>query len=410
MMRFQINEQQKTILTVYAPSVVMGFGHGMAAPAIPLLAASFDVPIGIAAQVITAQIVGRILFILPSGVLVDQIGAKKSMMIGPFFLSLAAVVAALAPSFPVLLVAVFIQGAGSNLWQIAREIAVIEVVRPEQRGRAISALFGVAQIGNIVGPVVGGVVTDVWGFRALFLSYALLGVVVMVIATTLKETQQARRNRSSMFDFGRISDLDPAFRLTFLILIFGTFCMMLRLTIVSSMIPLFVGKELGFSATEVGGILGINGVVSMAMLIPAGFVSDKIGRKAAIVPAALFTSASFLVFGVSNSLLMLSVAAALQGVASGFAFGSMSTATFDIAPPGGIAKFQSLRRFSADLGALAGPPVAGAVAGLYETRGVFLFFAPLYLLSAALLTFVAKETHPRFRRVAPLIAEAGTTV
>jgi len=45
---------------------------------------------------------------------------------------------------------------------------------------------------------------------------------------------------------------------------------------------------------------------------------------------------------------LLTLGAALNGLGSGFALGSMTTSTFDIAPEGGIARFQSLRRFAAD--------------------------------------------------------------
>ena len=103
------------------------------------------------------------LFVLPAGILVDRIGSKRAMLIGPALLAVAAITAGFAPSFPVLLTAVFFQGAGANIWQIAREIAVLNLVKPDQRGRAMSAFFGISQLGMALGPVLGGVLTDLWG-------------------------------------------------------------------------------------------------------------------------------------------------------------------------------------------------------------------------------------------------------
>jgi MFS family permease len=401
----QLSENTKGLLTIYAPSLVMSFGMGMIVPAIPLLAASFGVSVGLAAQVVTAQILGRMLFVLPAGAVVDAIGPKRAMIAGPALLIAAAVTAGFAPSFLILIVAVFFQGAGSNLWQIAREVAVIDLVRADQRGRAMSAFFGVAQIGTTLGPILGGVVTDAFGFRALFLVYAALGASVMAISFSLKEMAVERPRRSSFFDFGRLRDIDPLFRTTFLVLIFATFCMMQRGTIFNSMIPLFAGAELGYSATRVGTLFGIVGLVNTLMIVPSGFISDKLGRKAATVPAASLTGLAFLVFGVADGMALLVVGAALQGLAQGFSLGSLTTSTFDIAPDGSVAKFQSLRRFSAEVGTMTGPPLAGLVANLYAVQGVFLVFAPIYLVSAFLLAFVARETHPD-KRLRPKIAEA----
>ena len=195
-------------------------------------------------------------------------------------------------------------------------------------------------------------------------------------------------------------------------LIFATFCMFLRGTVLNSMLPLYVGVDLGYSATRVGTLFGIAGLVNTLMILPSGFISDRFGRKAATVPAAALTGLSFVLFSAADTMTMLSVAAAVQGLATGFALGSLTTSTFDIAPRGEAARFQSLRRFAAEIGTLSGPAIAGAVAGLYAPGDVFLVFAPIFLVSALLLAFVGRETHPSRRRmsVAVVAAESQTPV
>lgn len=390
----RLSEKTRGLLAIYLPSLLVSFGTGMTAPAIPLMAASFGISTALAAQVVTAQILGRMIFVLPSGALVDRIGSKRSMILGAGLLTLAAIAAGFAPTFPLFLAAIFFKGAGANLWQIAREVAVIELVRPEQRGRAISVFFGISQLGTPLGPVFGGIVTDVWGFRALFLAYAALGLLVMAVSLTLREMKQEKRKPASIAKFASLSGLDPVFRTTFLVLIFATFCMFLRGTVLNSMLPLYAGVELGYSATRVGSLFGIAGLVNTLMIFPSGFLSDRFGRKAATVPAAALTGISFVAFAAADSMPMLAAAAALQGLGTGFALGSLTTSTFDLAPKGEAARFQSLRRFAAELGTLTGPALAGVVASLYTPGGVFLFFAPIFLVSALLLAVVARETHP----------------
>jgi MFS family permease len=397
-MSFTLNKTTLSLLSIYIPSLIMSFGMGMLAPAVPLLAVSFGVSVGLAAQILTAQMVGRILTVMPAGMMVDTLGRKPVMVMGASVLALGSIAAAFTPSFLFLIGSRFIQGVGGSLWGIAREVAAMDLVRPEQRGRAMSIFFGMTHVGMAMGPVFGGVITDLMGFRALFLIYAGLAVGVLFISMTIKETRVKQPRRAgSPFAFPKLSELDAYFRMTFLILIFATFTMMVRGTVMNSMLPLYVGMDLGYSATQIGSLFGVAGLVNAAMIVPAGFLSDKIARKAATVPASALTGIAFIVFFLADNLILLYVASAIYGLGIGLSSGSLTTSTFDLAPEGGMARFQSLRRFSAEIGMLAGPPSAGFIANAYSPRAVFLFFAPLYLISAFLLAVVARETHPKRR-------------
>ena len=402
-MKISLSENTRGLLIIYIPSLVISFGMGMLAPAVPLLATSFGVSVGLAAQVITAQMVGRMAAVMPAGVMVDTLGRKPSMVAGAGVLALGSIAAAFAPSFLLLMASRFIQGIGGSLWQIAREVAAMDLVRLDQRGRAMSAFFGMSQVGMAMGPVLGGVITDLMGFRALFLVYAAMAVAVLLVSLSVKETGVKRpRKKGSLFSFPKLSELDPYYRTTFLILIFATFAMMIRGTVMNSMLPLYVGTGLGYSATRIGSLFGVVGLINAVMILPAGFISDKIGRKAATVPAAALTGVSFLIFFLATDLPLLYLAAATYGLGVGLSAGSLTTSTFDLAPPGGMARFQSLRRFSAEIGMLAGPPSAGLIANAYSPGAVFLFFAPIYLVSALLLAVVARETHPKRRPAVPV--------
>jgi MFS family permease len=45
-------------------------------------------------------------------------------------------------------------------------------------------------------------------------------------------------------------------------------------------------SNLGYSASEAGYLFGVVGLIQLLMIAPAGYLSDKVGRKAAVVPAA----------------------------------------------------------------------------------------------------------------------------
>ena len=131
------------------------------------------------------------------------------------------------------------------------------------------------------------------------------------------------------------------------------------------------------------------------MIVPAGFISDKIGRKWATVPPALLAGIAFVAYPLVIGQTGLLTLAVMLGIANGMALGSMRTYTYDIVPKHARAQFQGMRRTIGDLGSFTGPLLGGVIANTFSAGISFLFFAPLHLLAAFLLIAAAKESLPR---------------
>lgn len=397
----KLDENTRTLINLYIPSTIVSLGQGMVLPTTPALAASFDVLPALAAQVVTAQLAGRMLVTLPSGIVIDRLGRKPAMIVGPLLIVLGSLLTVMTPSFALLVVAQFIAGAGAAIWQLAREVAAIDLIRPNQRGRVLALFFGINSAGQALGPVLGGIVTDWYGFRAVFLLSLVLSIGVIGLSMMIPETgKHTPHGQSHVFDFGKLTDLEPMYRVTYLVLILATFAAMLRMTVVNAMLPLRVETELGFSSTEVGALFGVMGMTNLVVMGPAGWVSDRFGRKAATVPAALLSAVAFLVYPFAADMLSLSIISVIVGTASGFALGAMTVYTYDIVPDHARARLQALRRTLGEVGGLGGPALAGAVATMTGPGATFLVFAPVHLISGLLLAFAAVETAGR-KRAAP---------
>jgi MFS family permease len=297
------------------------------------------------------------------------------------------------------LFAQFLWGFGLTMWRLGRELAAIDAVRIDQRGRLISALFGIQAAGDALGPFMGGVILDTLGFRSLFLIFAVITAIVLAISATIRETTKLTYQPSgAAFGFPQLSQINPLFRVTYMVLLVATFSAQLRADVLRSMLPLYAVDELGYSATNVGFLFFVVGIVTFAMIIPAGFISDKLGRKWAAAPPALLATIAFVAYPLIKGIPGLLVLSALQGIANGMALGSMTTYTYDIVPHHSRAQYQSLRRMSGEFGALTGPMLGGIFANAFGAGITFLFFAPVHLLSAFLLTAVAKESLPQRQR------------
>lgn len=97
----------------------------------------------------------------------------------------------------------------------------------------------------------------------------------------------------------------------------------------------------------------------------------------------------------------LAIVSGILGLSAGFAIGTMTSFTYDIIAEEGRGVLQALRRSVGEIGSFTGPIVGGLVASAYDPGVAFLAFAPLHLVSAALLLFVARESLARRVRPSP---------
>lgn len=388
---------------IYLPSILMTLGQGMIIPALPALGDAFGVSGAIAVQAITAQLLGRALSLMPAGAVVDRWGTRVPMVAGAALSTVSALGAALSPNFLVLVVTQFTWGVGMSTWMFGREIAAFDMVRRDQRGRQMAALMGIGSTGMALGPAVGGVLTDAIGVRGLFWVYAATAGVVLAISLLHREASRRSlpvpKRQGALFSFKRVMDIHPYFRLTYMILFFATFAQMMRGQVTNSMLPLYTQEQLMFRPTETGLLFTVVGMVTLSMIVPTGFISDKLGRKWAAGGAAFFSTVGFLVVPFAQSLPTLAAAMVVMGLANGLAMGAMTIYTYDIVPEHAKGQLQAMRRSFGEFGALTAPPLAGVVAVLSSPGTSFWFFAPLHAISLVLIVFMARES--LHRRLAP---------
>jgi MFS family permease len=409
-MSLKMGSTARSLGTLYGTSLFVSFGHGMTFPTIPIIAAHFDVSVGWAAQIVTAWALGRLVGTPPAGIIVDRLGARVAMLIGPVFIIVGALSVALSPSFWLVLPALFLAGVGDSTWMIGREIAGVELVRPEQRGRMMSGFMGVNSAGMALGPALGGILADAHDFRVVFLGYMSAAIVVLVLSLFARVGPAAPRKRAAAAPalgpsapawwspkrIAGIPDLvrqiEPGLRSTYLVLVFATFTMMLYRMVFQSMMPLYVVTQRGFTATEFGFLLSVQGIIVVLMIFPAGLIMDKLGRKWAMVPSTGIPAISFLLIPFADSYLELVALVGLMGLANGLSLGSVATSTYDVIPAAARGRLQALRRTVSEVGGISGPLAGGVIAGAANPGVPFLATAPILVIASFLLLFVAKET------------------
>jgi MFS family permease len=386
-------------------------GWAMIIPTIPVLARQFGVSAGGAAQIVTAFAIGKFVGTMIAGVLLDRMGTRVALVAGPLVASIAALFVMWAPWFFLILFLALIMGAADSLWAIAREVAGIDLAQRSQRGRVISGLHGVNTIGAAFSPFVGGWLTESFSFKAAFVGYAIasamsvpLGFIVPNFAVTqsgpvpppaTKRWHVAAMQRRLRGIKKLYREIRPELRPTYCAITFATLVNQSQRVIVQSMLPLYAGYYMQLPPTQVGMLFTISGVIVFVMIIPAGFLMDRVGRKWCTVPSTGIPGLLFLLIPMTNSFTQLAILVGITGITQGLSLGSLATSTYDVVPAHARGRLQALRRTIAELGSSVAPMIGGYLANTFNPGVPFLVYAPLLLLSATLLAVVGKETLER---------------
>jgi MFS family permease len=384
--------REVVVLTAVAFSVAVGFG--IVVPAIPIFAKQFGVSNTAAGAVISAFAFMRLVSALGSGRLVNRVGERVVLATGIGIVAVSSALAGLAQSYGQLLLLRGIGGVGSAMFTVSAISLLLRVAAPDQRGRATGMWQSGFLFGAIAGPALGGPLTDI-SLRAPFFVYAatlaVAGSIGMLFLThtPLHEREAAAKNapqRTTLLEALRVSGYRAA-----LVTNLGNGWALFGVR--SSLIPLFVTSGLGASATWVGIGFFVSAATQGALLLPAGRLTDTVGRRPAMIIGATVATLSMGLIASLESLPFYVLAMALFGAGAAFLSVAPSATVGDVvAGRGGtvVAAFQ----MTADLGAVVGPLVAGWLADEYSFAAAFAV-TTVVLAAGIVAALLSRETRHR---------------
>jgi MFS family permease len=142
----------------------------MVAVALPALSAEFGAPAAtVTVLVVTGYLVATLVCQMPAGSIADRLGYARALTWGRWMFFAGAVVGALAPTLGAVVGGRLLMAAGGALI-IPTAMALLRIaVPPERRSRAFGTMGAVMGGSAALGPALGASMTDVFGWRALFL-------------------------------------------------------------------------------------------------------------------------------------------------------------------------------------------------------------------------------------------------
>ncbi|MFY1631908.1 MFS transporter [Solwaraspora sp. WMMB335] len=375
---------------VYVLSVVGGcvmLGLGLVLPVLPVYAATFGAgPAQIGALVALFALL-RLVTSPFCGRLAVRFGERRVLVAGLLLCAVSSALTAFAGSYGQLLVFRGLGGVGSVLFSVSALATLLAVAPANQRGRASAVFEAGFLLGGICGPALGGLLALI-ALSAPFLAYAVL--LLAATAASLAVLRPARAaGAASDRDVVRLPVLlrDRRYLVAcFAALAQGWVLFGLRGALVPTVVVAW-----GHDVAWVGWAFTISAVVQALLILPAGRVVDRAGRRSAMITgtglaATAITALVFVdgyawlvvglcVYAAGSALLNAAPAALIGDVVAGRA-GS------------GVAVFS----MCTDVGAVVGPVVVGLVAERADVPAAFASGAALLIAA-----FVAAWTLPTVR-------------
>ena len=164
---------------------------------LPHIAGNVGATVDEATWVLTSYLVANAIILPMTGWLSNQFGRKRILMTSIVGFTAASVLCGLAPSLPFLIIFRVIQGATGGGLQPLSQAIMLEAFPPEDRGKAM-AFWGLGiVVAPMLGPVLGGWITDNYSWRWIFYINLPVGIAAVVdvasCSSSIRTTSAARR-------------------------------------------------------------------------------------------------------------------------------------------------------------------------------------------------------------------------
>ena len=374
-------------------------GFGAMVPSLALYAQSFGVPASAIGMAVAAYGLARFATAISAGQLSDRLGRRPTLAIGGLVSAFGNLWCAWATGYPEFIVARFVAGAGAGLILTTGQVVLADISTPERRGRTISIYQGTFLFAVGIGPFPGGLLAEHFSLAAPFIAYGIASLLATVVAWfAVSETRDLSGGPRRVGDPVR-PPFAQQFRLLtgkvgfLLVSVISLMNAVVRTGGLFAIVPMLATALLGLSTGAIGFALMVGSVCGLVAAYPAGWLSDRFGRKAVIVPATVITGASMLLFCVAPTFGWFIAACILWSVASSVGGAAPAAYAADSAPPGMNAAAMSTFRMTGDAGYVIGPLALGLIADIYGPVAALLGAAFLLVLVGAVFAIVAPETY-----------------
>ena len=422
--------------------LLSSLGTSIANVGLPTLAQVFNASFQHVQWIVLAYLLAITTLIVSVGRIGDITGRRRLLLVGIGVFTLASALCGLAPTLWLLIGARALQGIGAAIMMALTMAFVGETVTKAKTGSAMGLLGTMSAIGTAMGPSLGGLLIDGFGWQAIFLITVPLGLLTLVLAHRYlpADRQQPKTDRAGfdplgtlllalilaayalamtlgrgsfgplnialllaagggacLFVFTEARVTSPLIRLAVFRdpVLSGSLAMSLLVATVmmATLVvgPFYLAHGLGLDAVLVGLVLSVGPFVAALTGVPAGRIADRFGAYRMTL-AGLFAMAIGCLmlsvlpesFGIGGYLLPMVV------ITIGYALFQTANNTVVMADvqPDQRGVISGMLNLSRNLGLITGASVLGAVFALASAAADMATARPEAVASGLRITFV----------------------
>jgi DHA2 family multidrug resistance protein len=198
---------QRLIVTVGVMAAVLlqVLDTTIANVALPHMQASLSATQDTINWVLTSYIVASAIALPISGWLADRVGRKRLLLISVVVFTAASVACATATSLGEMVLFRALQGVGGAFIVPLAQATLFDINPREKHGQAMALFGGGVMIGPILGPVLGGWLTDNYNWRWVFLVNLPVGIICILIMSQFMPEGEKHKRRFDMFGFALLA-------------------------------------------------------------------------------------------------------------------------------------------------------------------------------------------------------------
>ncbi len=312
--------------------------------------------------------ISSIFLAIPSGRYADAHGLKSSMRVGVVMAVLGMALVAIWPHFFTLIVSCIAAGAavGWAVVALQREVGHAAGDDATERKKAFSWLGMAPAMSNFFGPVLAGVVIDLAGFRAAFITMALMPLASWWLIASVREATRPAAPEGSATD--RAWDLlaIPRFRT----LLFLNCLLAAAWDVHAFMVPV-LGHEFGFSAATIGLVVGSFAAAATAVRLVLPMVAEHLVEWRVIMWVMLLAGVLLALYPFAKHPVAMTVGSIALGLVLGAVQPMMLSTLHHITPQHRHGEALGLRMMVTNTSSVLMPLAFGAAGAALGAKAVF---------------------------------------
>lgn len=330
------------------------------------------------------------------GFVADKYGRKPMMVLGTVLSCLGAMVYFQTRTTSGLLAAVLLSSIGGAMTLSLSVTMVSESAGEERRASSFGYVQMLGSMGSALGPIIGGWAYISYGTRSPFLfafGMYLLGFVVLlsVLRETHRGGKQVRMLPWRLSEIKQIHHSLPDAKSLYM-LVLAQLIISFGGAFGGSLSMVYASEVIQAGAVERAIITSVYMVTSLVFMIPAGRLSDKIGRVPPLLAHEILYISIQFGYALAQAPFHLILLNALTGFTVALGIPGFRALQTELMPQQHRAKLLSLYGFIAGLAATPGPLISSLVWKIYGPRMMFVLSGILVSPTALVVYTSVKET------------------